>query len=219
MSRRLGLRLVLWGVVLGVPAVLVWRCAHQPLQDPNPRVTGATLVEEAFSVRFDPGKGPGVAMRLDWADARPFAHAAYFARHGYSNLPQEPPISAAAMERSGFPHLTLTWPSLHMPETPLCLSDAGAPQNRPERASRCKGTPDFILGCRTWYFQQAGARTEGPGPFGTRTTAECIEEVNANYEVMRDLDLLDGNDRAPELARRRQWDPDLLQCEQLDRTR
>jgi hypothetical protein len=96
---------------------------------------------------------------------------------------------------------------------------AWAEQNKPARASLCRGTPDFILGCRSWYTQQATARPAGPGPFGTRTTAECIEEVNANYEAMRDLDVLDGNDRAPESTRRRQWDPDLKSCEQLDRTR
>jgi hypothetical protein len=95
-----------------------------------------------------------------------------------------------------------------------------AQQNRPALASLCRGTPDFMLGCRTWYYQQpSAARASGRGPFGTRTTAECIVEVNANYEAMRELDLLDGNERAPEVTRRRQWEPDLLQCEQLDRLR
>ncbi|MCD6078027.1 MAG: hypothetical protein K0R89_1965 [Ramlibacter sp.] len=127
MSRWLVARLVVWGVVLGVPATLIWRCTHQPSQDAGPRVTGAALVEEAFSVRFDPGKGPGVPMRLDWADTRTFAHDAYFAKHGYRDPPRDPPISVERLERTGFPHLQLTWPSLHMPESPLCISDAGAP--------------------------------------------------------------------------------------------
>jgi hypothetical protein len=95
-----------------------------------------------------------------------------------------------------------------------------AQQNQPQFASICRGTPDFIQGCRTWYFQQpSAARPAGRGPFGTSTTAECIVEVNANYEVMRELDLLDGNASGPELVRREQWVPDLARCEQLDRTR
>ena len=92
-----------------------------------------------------------------------------------------------------------------------------AQKNRPERASQCSGTPDFIRGCRTWYYQNPDpARREGSGPFGTRTTDECIAEVNANYEVMRDLDLLDGNDRAADVVRSRRWEPDLKACERLD---
>jgi hypothetical protein len=87
---------------------------------------------------------------------------------------------------------------------------------RPERASQCQGTPDFIRGCRTWYYQQpAHARLQGPGPFGTSNREECIVEVNANYETKRDLNLLDGMDRAPEANRRRQWLPDLAACERL----
>jgi hypothetical protein len=91
---------------------------------------------------------------------------------------------------------------------------------RPERASQCQGTPDFIRGCRTWYYQQpASARLQGPGPFGTSTRQECIGEVNANYEAKRDLNLLDGMDKAPESNRRRQWLPDLQACERLEPVR
>lgn len=90
-----------------------------------------------------------------------------------------------------------------------------AQQNRPVRASQCQGTPDFVLGCRTWYVQNAGGAQQGAGPFGTASAAECRTEVDANYENLRDLDLLDGNEKAVEQVRRRQWEPDLQACERL----
>lgn len=123
--RYLAHRLLLWAVIGGVPAFLLYRCVNAPLQVTAPNSTGATLVEEPFSVLFEPGKGPGVRMRLDWADTRQAAHTEYFRKNGWSGAPPEHKPGREDLERVGFPYLHLQWPSLHMPPQPLCSGAAG----------------------------------------------------------------------------------------------
>ena len=93
-----------------------------------------------------------------------------------------------------------------------------ARDHRPARGSQCQGTPHFVLGCRTYFVQHlAPAKLAGQGPFGTTTAADCKVEVNANYEVAQQLDLLDGNPHAAQSTRTRHWLPELRECENLDR--
>jgi hypothetical protein len=207
MKRWGALRLALWGVVLGLPALLAWRCVHQPPDDPNPRITGATLVEEPFSVRFEPGKGPGVPMRLDWADVKTFAHNDYFKRYGYSGMPSDTPIATGSLGTSGFAHLELAWPSTHMPDAQLCVSSAGAPQDscpvpvtyltsEPPRKVAARLVPGEIWQWTAFYTRRAGDARQWAG---WQCDAQRLQAMN------RDIGAPDAD--------RRQWalHPSLLQ--------
>lgn len=204
-----GLRLAVWGAVFGLPVVLLWRCASLLGADAiEPRTTGATLVEEAFTVRFEPGKGAGVPMRLDWADTRPFAHTKYFERFGYRNQPTESQLTKTALERMGFPYLTLVWPSLHMPDAPLCLSAAGLPQDScpafdialesvPARSGTERLIPGEVWQWTAFHTRRAGGRAEWAG-----WQCDAVRQQQMNREI-----------GAPDAARR-QWalHPLLLQA-------
>jgi hypothetical protein len=91
-----------------------------------------------------------------------------------------------------------------------------ASENRPQRGSDCRGkTPHQQLGCRKWYVEQPNAQREWP--YGARTTAECEREVNADGELRTQLDLLEGNERGAASFSARHWNPELRQCQQIDR--
>lgn len=93
---------------------------------------------------------------------------------------------------------------------------AWAEQQRPRRISQCQGeTVHAVLGCLKWLHEQPDA--PHGWPFGATTTAECVTEVNANYEAARQLYLAEGNVHGAESNRRRHWLPDLRQCELIDR--
>jgi hypothetical protein len=90
-----------------------------------------------------------------------------------------------------------------------------ASENRPQRGSDCPAkAPHEQLGCRKWYHEQPNAPREWP--YGA-TTAECRHEVNTNAELQIQLFRLSGNEHGASVFHRRSWEPDLRQCEQIDR--
>lgn len=99
--------------------------------------------------------------------------------------------------------------------------DAGsawAEQNHPARASGCTGAPNFIRGCRIYYFQQLlKPKPAGQDRYEGMTTAQCKTEVDATYETETALEREDGNAHGAEVTTRRNWLPELAACENYDR--
>ncbi|MBK7685817.1 MAG: hypothetical protein IPJ25_07210 [Rhodocyclaceae bacterium] len=75
--------------------------------------------------------------------------------------------------------------------------DAGADwarDRRPTKASQCKGSLQFIKGCRSYFIQYlAKPKPAGQQRYEGMTTAECDEEVNANYDALKQEYLENGN--------------------------
>lgn len=93
-----------------------------------------------------------------------------------------------------------------------------AKQNLPVKASLCKGESHFIVGCRTYFHQKLKKpKPAGEGKYEGMTTAECKEEVNANYEVSRRLDIEAGNPQSAAVTYRKHWAPELEDCENYDK--
>jgi hypothetical protein len=93
-----------------------------------------------------------------------------------------------------------------------------AKANVPAKASECKGLPHVALGCRRYYFANlVQAKPAGQGKYEGMTTAECQTEVNANYELAKQLDLESGNLHSIEVTARRSWEPELRDCENFDK--
>lgn len=98
---------------------------------------------------------------------------------------------------------------------------AWARENLPAKASACSRpgiATHVIVGCRNYFFEHlAKPKPAGQGQYEGMTTAECQAEVNANYEVSEQLDLETGNMRSIEVTRRRNWIPELRDCENYDK--
>jgi hypothetical protein len=93
-----------------------------------------------------------------------------------------------------------------------------ARQNLPEKANLCQGAPYFVLGCRTYFVEHLRKpKPAGMGKYEGMTTAECIEEVNGNYEAGKAIDLEHENLHSIEVTYRRNWAPDLKDCENYDK--
>lgn len=93
-----------------------------------------------------------------------------------------------------------------------------AKKNLPRKATLCQGAPYFVLGCRTYFMQHLHKpKPDGMGKYAGMTTAECIEEVNANYEAAKALDLEHENSHSIGATLRRQWVPALQDCENYDK--
>jgi hypothetical protein len=93
-----------------------------------------------------------------------------------------------------------------------------AQRNRPARASDCQGQANFVLGCRRYYLEHLDKpKPAGQGRYEGMTTAECEVEVNASYEVARELYLQEGNTRGAAVYAARTWGPDLRDCENYDK--
>jgi hypothetical protein len=93
-----------------------------------------------------------------------------------------------------------------------------ARQNLPEKAVLCQGTPYFVLGCRTYFEEHLRKpKPAGQGKYEGMTTAECMEEVNGNFEAAKALDLEHGNLHSIEVTARRSWGPELKDCENYDK--
>ncbi len=93
-----------------------------------------------------------------------------------------------------------------------------ARQNLPVKATLCQGTPYFVLGCRTYFVEHL--RKPKPahlGKYEGMTTAECIEEVNGNFEARKALNLEEENFVAIEVHYRKHWEPELRDCENYDK--
>jgi hypothetical protein len=198
--RYLPVRLLLWGVVLALPATLVYRCvgAGSGFDTPS-RASGASLKEEPFTVLFDPGQGPGQRLRLDWADVRTVAHTEFFRRNGHSNIPDDSKLGTERLGRDGFPHLELTWPSLHMPPQPLCTDAAGGLQERcPVVVTTLTSEPPAQLRTRlsegeVWQWTAFLTRHHGEGEQWAGWQCDPQRQGKGNTEI-----------KAPD-AERRQW--------------
>ncbi|MEO7496659.1 MAG: hypothetical protein ABIT83_25865 [Massilia sp.] len=99
---------------------------------------------------------------------------------------------------------------------------AWAVRHKPAKGSDCRGAgePYFVLGCRQVFTEQLAA--DDPrrhGSYKQMTGAECRTEVNANYEAGEQIDLENGNPQSAAVVRRKHWEPDLKECDNLDRQR
>ena len=94
-----------------------------------------------------------------------------------------------------------------------------ARQHQPAKASACRGpVPYVVLSCRQYYFEHlAKPKPAGQGKYEGMTTAECKEEVNANFEASEQLDLENGNPQSAAATRGRHWIPELTDCENFDK--
>jgi hypothetical protein len=93
-----------------------------------------------------------------------------------------------------------------------------ARQNQPEKAVLCQGAPYFVLGCRAYFEEHLRKpKPAGLGKYEGMTTAECIEEVNGKYEAAKALDLEHENFHSIEVTARRNWGPELKDCENYDK--
>jgi hypothetical protein len=93
-----------------------------------------------------------------------------------------------------------------------------ARQNLPEKENLCQGAPYFVLGCRTYFVEHLRKpKPAGTGKYEGMTTAECVEEVNGNYEAGKAIDLEHENFHSIEVTYRRSWAPELKDCENYDR--
>jgi hypothetical protein len=101
----------------------------------------------------------------------------------------------------------------------VALGRAWAQANQPALASACRGpVPYVVLGCRQYYFEHlAKPKPAGQGKYEGMTTAQCKEEVNANFEASENLDLENGNPQSAAVTRRRHWEPELRDCENYDK--
>ena len=90
--------------------------------------------------------------------------------------------------------------------------------NLPEKAILCQGAPYFVLGCRTYFVQHLRKpKPAGLGKYEGMTTAECIEEVNGNFEASKAIDLEQENFHSIESAYKKHWEPELINCENYDK--
>lgn len=93
-----------------------------------------------------------------------------------------------------------------------------AKANLPEKAILCQGAPYFVLGCRTYFVEHLRKpKPAGLGKYEGMTTAECIEEVNGNFEAAKAIDLEQENFRSIEVAYKKHWAPELKDCENYDK--
>lgn len=93
-----------------------------------------------------------------------------------------------------------------------------ARQYLPEKANLCQGAPYFVLGCRTYFMEHLRKpKPAGMGKYEGMSTAECIAEVNGNYEASQALDLELENFRSIEVTYRKFWGPELRDCENYDK--
>jgi hypothetical protein len=101
----------------------------------------------------------------------------------------------------------------------VLLGREWARQHQPALASACRGpVPYVVLGCRQYYFERlAKPLAPGQGSYDGMSTAECAQEVNANFEAAQQLDLENGNPQSAAVTARKSWGPALKDCDNLDR--
>jgi hypothetical protein len=104
------------------------------------------------------------------------------------------------------------------PTAEFLAGSAWAAAHRPEWPSSCAGSLDFVVGCRTYFFAHLQKpKPPGQGRYEGMTTAECQREVNANYAAAEALYLRAGNPHGAAVIRRRNWLPELQDCENYDK--
>lgn len=101
----------------------------------------------------------------------------------------------------------------------VALGRAWAAEHLPARASLCRGPiPYMVLGCRQYFSEHlAKPKPAGQGKYEGMTSAECVEEVNANFEAGEQLDLENGNPQSAAVTRHKHWEPELKDCENYDK--
>lgn len=101
----------------------------------------------------------------------------------------------------------------------IAIGRAWASAHQPAKAALCRGpVPYVVLGCRQYFFEYlAKPKPAGQGKYEGMTSAECADEVNANFEASEQLDLENGNPESAAVTRRRHWEPELKDCENYDK--
>jgi hypothetical protein len=101
----------------------------------------------------------------------------------------------------------------------LAAGMAWAQANRPALGSGCSGigAPYVVLGCFRYFSAHLKQpKPAGQGRYEGMTTAQCKQEVNANYEAMSQVDVENGVAWRIGVYHRKGWDQDLRECENYD---